>query len=365
MFTALDIGLKVEGVHNDSPLFAYLNAGDVVSSVNGTRVNSDNSHSCLQTILGSLQLKMLLASPLGQDVPIISGVSVLDIITPMVPLDSIEGFGSGALPAALSLDEAASVVQTRWRTSKRVHLRAQGHWKSGIQRSVLIQRMSSAKIPERSKIGVKPVGWMGQLAFALQQGLTALASSHHGSVEPKITLRVNQSVRITEYHPADFVDLRSNFRVSEIAFASSLGLQKGQNSSSFACIDRNQSSGKSSAFYFLSPCQHFFLKSLKQAEVAVLLEMLPRYTTHCRGTSSREHSSFTTMLPAFLGLFTIQLGTDKINVVAMVSRSVCFPSVHGLMFAFWAFPRKMFLHRRSALISGMISKGALSAGRHL
>ena len=149
-----------------------------------------------------------------------------------------------------------------------------------------------------NKIGEPPTGEDLKMAQALHSGI-------------KEALREDKSVaanamsvgQVTALHNKGFRKLREAFAIDEVSFRASVELAAGRLVTDMKMISTGMASGKSKAFFFLSPDQHYFFKSANSEDVKSLLGMLPDYAAHVKANR-------TTMLPRYVALFRVRVSAE-------------------------------------------------------
>eukprot|EP00929_Paragymnodinium_shiwhaense_P047415 TRINITY_DN24054_c0_g1_i1.p1 TRINITY_DN24054_c0_g1~~TRINITY_DN24054_c0_g1_i1.p1 ORF type:complete len:571 (-),score=124.24 TRINITY_DN24054_c0_g1_i1:35-1747(-) len=209
---------------------------------------------------------------------------------------------------------------------------------------------ATAKVNVENKIGIKLEGIMRDVALALQtgiarQGRSAAQDADFQSPQPELFARVREACG---FAPARYY--------------ATMGMLEGQTEPTLALVGSAAAAGKSGAFFFLSPDQQLIAKSCTKEDWNTLLRILPDYVEvieaarrratergNHHGRSSRvsvgssASTSWTcpdgttredvenipeplkgfceTLLPRFLGLYSLRAGSDKrlVRVLVMVN----------------------------------------------
>ena len=93
--------------------------------------------------------------------------------------------------------------------------------------------------------------------------------------------------------------MRKALHISETEFFASLALPQGETRSSMRVISKAMASGRSSAFFFVSPDQRFLIKSMSKTEQRLMLRVLEAYTAHLAETTL-------SLLPRYVGLYSVK-----------------------------------------------------------
>lgn len=139
-----------------------------------------------------------------------------------------------------------------------------------------------------------------------------LASNERDSVlssrEESLLPKSNRWIRMTEYAPQVFSLLRGYDRFGTEEVARSLDVVVNERQIKSA----QQSMGKSGSFFFFSSDSRFILKTLRDGELAALLEsVLYNYALY---VSLNQH----TLLAKLYGIFTVEIeGISPINLILM------------------------------------------------
>jgi len=152
-----------------------------------------------------------------------------------------------------------------------------------------------AKVDAGNKIGVPPEGWHREFALALQQGIAFDGGPKE--LMTKISSVTTEFGEFSAVEPLLFQRMRSACGFCRIRYAAVMCLQGGQRAPTLRLVSSSAASGKSGAFFFLSPDQQCIVKSCTQEDWDTLLRILPRYVERfekARETMGRRESVFPT-----------------------------------------------------------------------
>jgi hypothetical protein len=217
---------------------------------------------------------------------------------------------------------------------------------------------ATAKVDVDNKIGVQPQGWHREVALALQRGIAVEETPAKLVTKLDTGSTVSSASRdFRAVEPDLFRRIRLACGLSSVRYSAVMCLQGGQTEPSLRLVSSTAASGKSGAFFFLSPDQQCIIKSCTQEDWDTLLKILPRYVerfedarakarnsrrpsemsatsnntqpraNRCPGSSDSKFPKKTsgfmeTLLPRYLGLYELHniLGDkSKVQVVVMLN----------------------------------------------
>lgn len=210
---------------------------------------------------------------------------------------------------------------------------------------------ATAKVNVDNKIGVRPQGWHREVALALQRGIATennWSRSREQLVTNLDTAASSDSGDFRAVEPDLFQRIRLACGLCAARYSAVMCLQGGQTEPSLRLVSSSAASGKSGAFFFLSPDQQCIIKSCTREDWDTLLKILPRYVERfedARARMSKRHSItngnivptpnsnggkvpkrasgfMETLLPRYLGLYELCniLGDiSRVQVVVMLN----------------------------------------------
>lgn len=221
------------------------------------------------------------------------------------------------------------------RSRERAPSPAAKNFRSKVKHAQLLL-ISSSKVAEENKIGEPPHGWFRDVALALQSGI---AHEHHSSSSSTSGQPAKKDFQAAK--PELFARVRAACGIPPARYAATMGLQEGQTDPSLRLVGSSDASGKSGAFFLLSPDQQCIAKSCTSEDWNTLLRILPSYverveaarasaSTHRfstdvnteKSTSSSCAGFLETLLPRYLGMYTLKgvaEGRDEIRVLVMAN----------------------------------------------
>jgi 1-phosphatidylinositol-4-phosphate 5-kinase len=184
-------------------------------------------------------------------------------------------------------------------------------FKQGV-RKVMTAKNAGLKVAMDNKIGTKLEGWSREVAFLLQQGIAA-----EGRGQKLENFQAPQNELFSRCRTACGIPAARYFAI--------MGLQDGLTEPNLNLVGSSAASGKSGAFFFLSPDQQLMAKSCTAEDWDTLLKILPDYTEYLEAARSKADlkansryegdgkiRGFTeTLLPRFLGLYMLTLDDEK------------------------------------------------------
>ena len=138
-----------------------------------------------------------------------------------------------------------------------------------------------------NKVGVEPTGEDLRMAQSLHSGIKDALNGETGG---DVVALDNELFR----------QMRSDFGIDRVGFRASVELAAGRKKTDMKMIPTAMASGKSKAFFFLSPDQHFFFKSATSTDVKTLRKILPEYSAHVKANKE-------SMLPRYVALFRVHV----------------------------------------------------------
>jgi len=137
-----------------------------------------------------------------------------------------------------------------------------------------------------NKVGIEPTGKDLVMAQVLHEGMRGALGGDESAGS------------VTAIDGARFKALREGFAINETAFRASIELQRQK--TDMKMIPSSEAAGRSKAFFFLSPDQHYFFKSSTDEDVYTLRKILPSYAEHIKKNPN-------TMLPRYVALFSVRV----------------------------------------------------------
>jgi len=151
--------------------------------------------------------------------------------------------------------------------------------------------------------------------------------------EGRLTLTPTRSVSGPETEL--FSRCRHAFDFPPARYYATMGLQDGVDEPNLALISAASAAGRSQSFFFLSPDQQLIAKSCTEEDWSTLLRILPEYVEYVEAAAARQkvkparrRTSFVTpgamfgfyetLLPRYLGLYSVLVGEDNVPVKVLV-----------------------------------------------
>eukprot|EP00300_Choanocystis_sp_HF-7_P005929 c14365_g1_i1.p1 GENE.c14365_g1_i1~~c14365_g1_i1.p1 ORF type:complete len:459 (-),score=108.13 c14365_g1_i1:474-1694(-) len=125
--------------------------------------------------------------------------------------------------------------------------------------------------------------------------------------------------KFVSHFPETFASIRKTFEVDPIVFRASLGLKGQASQPNLRVVNRSMASGKSSSWFFFTSDMRFAIKTCTVSDFRCLKRILKRY---------EEHTKNPTLLPKYLGLYTIKFGTHRITFVVMNNVFAGYLNIH-------------------------------------
>lgn len=191
-------------------------------------------------------------------------------------------------------------------------------------KKAMVMVNTTSKVHVNNKIGQKVEGWFREVALVLQNGIVAESKHEYmpGFDAPESEL---------------FSRAREACGFPRQRYFAAMGLQEGRNEPSLSLVGTAASSGKSNAFFLLSPDQQLMAKSCTREDWETLLRILPKYVKFFEQRTHEQSSSICTssglsrgrlrgfsgsLLPRFVGLYSFTVGNDKMPVRVLVMANV-------------------------------------------
>lgn len=160
------------------------------------------------------------------------------------------------------------------------------------------------------RVGIQKLLFRSHQTFAsdARHGLEPWAFAERCDVSGEVPGAPPVAVAVTEHAPAVFHQIRLLAGVSGARVAAAFAVDPVGTASRASLVEKSQ--GKSQAVFILSEDKRFLLKSLNDEELDQLMSMLAPYLGHLRANPD-------TLLPWFLGVFSIRAGSGTFHVVLM------------------------------------------------
>jgi len=237
-------------------------------------------------------------------------------------------------------------------TASKKAARAKMKFKRAVTKVLRVQQGMS-KVAMGNKIGGELTGWFRDVAYALQRGIAADGRRRSlTSTDPGECLN-GLDVEFEAPQAEMFGRSRTACGFTSARYYSTMGLQAGQTQPTLKLVGSASASGKSGAFFFLSPDQQLIAKSCTKEDWRELLRILPEYVDYMESARERmprrgshpnlnsrpeqettpgvsstsphlAHSGtkgFTeTLLPRYLGLYCLRIGDEEpVRVLVMAN----------------------------------------------
>eukprot|EP00301_Raphidiophrys_heterophryoidea_P016743 c26380_g1_i1.p1 GENE.c26380_g1_i1~~c26380_g1_i1.p1 ORF type:complete len:498 (+),score=79.81 c26380_g1_i1:57-1496(+) len=111
-----------------------------------------------------------------------------------------------------------------------------------------------------------------------------------------------------EHFPSSFLTIRRHFGMAPVVYDASLGLHDVRHLSNLRVVNRSQTAGKSSSWFFFSADMRFAIKTCTTGDFKTLVKILNSYVTHVQES---------TLLPKYFGLYTLKFPHESITFVIM------------------------------------------------
>lgn len=150
---------------------------------------------------------------------------------------------------------------------------------------------TSVSVADENKVGIAPEGSLRRVVELLHPALgPALRGASPTSPRHPVTL----------IKPSLFAEIRAVLHIPDAAFHASMALQQGRFQSDMRTIPVAQAAGKSRAFFFLSPDQHYIFKSAGNADLETLYRIAPQYIEHFK-----THAN--SLLPRYVAVIELRM----------------------------------------------------------
>ncbi|KAK3271405.1 hypothetical protein CYMTET_20242 [Cymbomonas tetramitiformis] len=195
----------------------------------------------------------------------------------------------------------------RWSTVKRAHLTA-----NKIKKKVAQENFVGKSMKENMS------EWTASIALCFQKGVSATLNQSDDTTSPDTPLaaevlqtqvEVNgDEFTFEEFAPRLFSRVRKVLEIDPIEHSAVLGVDHSAITTDLRLISTDQAAGKSMAFFMFTSDMRYCIKSCNSEDVNCLLDIVSSYTEHCE-----QHPD--TLLPRFLGLYSIVFGKERICLV--------------------------------------------------
>lgn len=227
-----------------------------------------------------------------------------------------QSLGAGQTVQCFSCGKFLQVPDTRIKQNLSSGL---GSMRKAANAIIQINRATD-HVSVQNKIGKDPRGLDHDIALALQRGLKFLPADvpDSGRESYKMKLKgmkfqssaVHGETYVKAILPKLFKKMRDVNLLPHSSYLASLTTMSAEKSD-LRMIGMADASGKSSAYFYLSPDQKYILKSCTKHDAQTLCDILPRYTAHFEKYPQ-------SWLPKYFGLYKVKIpGLPKQTLLIM------------------------------------------------